>query len=176
MRYDNSSAFEKYLAGTAPGPFNPLYLILGKEVFECREAVRLLLGFLVPSPKEQELALTIFEGPQVEENHLWTSLNSRSFLVESQVIWIQQADKLKKNIQEKLEVFFPRRIPSLYLILSASGWQKIPLFLKQSIKMALFLNSLSLSLGKRKSVSRNGSINKRLPNEADLLSSVPIPG
>jgi hypothetical protein len=66
VRYDNLSAFEKYLAGTAHGPFSPLYLILGKEVFECREAVRLLLGFLVPSPKEQELALTIFEGPQVE--------------------------------------------------------------------------------------------------------------
>lgn len=138
MKYDNLNAFEKHLADTPSQQFKPLYLVLGKEAFECQEAIQLLLRFLLPS-QSRELSLSTWEAAQIEEEALWTALYSRSLFSETRVIWIQQADKLKKSIQEGLEKFLTRPQPSLHLIISASGWQKNTSFYKTIDKEGIIL-------------------------------------
>ncbi len=139
MRYDNLRAFEKHLEGAKLLHFSPLYFIVGKDPYESQQAVNLLLSFLLPSQQVRELALTIFEGPHVEEKELETALYSYSFFVKSRVIWIQQAEKLKKSVQENLEKYFIRPSPSFYLLLSASGWQKNTSFYKTAEKEGIIL-------------------------------------
>jgi DNA polymerase III subunit delta len=85
------------------------------------------------------------------------------------VIWIQQADKLKKNIQEKLEVFFPRRIPSLYLILSASGWQKNTSFFKAVDKDGIVLEFAELKPWEKEKRLAEW-VNKQAAAERKLIS------
>ncbi len=128
MRYDNLKAFEKYLGETKN--FNLLYLILGKESFDCQEAVQSLLHFLLPKKEMRELALTIFEGGKISENELQNALDSGSFFTKIQVIWIQQAEKLKKPVQENLEQHFSYLKAGQYVILSAAVWQKNTHFYK----------------------------------------------
>ncbi len=138
MKYDNLSAFEKHLTDTPSQQFKPLYLVLGKEAFECQEATQLLLRFLLPS-HSRELSLSTWEASQLEEDALWTALHTRSLFCETRVIWIQQADKLKKSIQEGLEKFLARPQSSLHLILSASTWQKNTAFYKAMDQVGVIL-------------------------------------
>jgi DNA polymerase III subunit delta len=138
VRYDNIRAFEKHLEGAKLLHFSSLYFILGKDA-DVREAANLLLRFLLPSPKMKEFSLSIFEGAQVQEKELGTALYSSSFFAKTRVIWIQQAEKLKKSIQENLEKYFIRPTPSLYLLLSASGWQKNTSFYKAAEKEGIIL-------------------------------------
>lgn len=140
MRYDNLRSFEKHLQETAPSHLNSLYLIMGKDLFECQEAFQLLLRFLLPSQEMREFGLTIFEGLQVEESELGNALYSGSFFAKSRVIWIQQAEKLKKSVQEDLEKYFSRSQRDLYLVLSAAGWQKNTSFYKALEKDGVILD------------------------------------
>lgn len=128
MKCDNLRAFEKHLEESVPHHFHPLYVIAGKEPFECQEALQLLLRFLLP--KEKELGLQTFDGTKVEESLLWTALRSPSLFTATRVISIQQADKLKKSIQMELTASFLQPSPSQYLILSGLNWQKNTSFYK----------------------------------------------
>ncbi len=144
MKYDNLRAFEKHLEGAKLLHFSPLYFILGKDSHECQEAIHLLLRFLLLSPQDKELGLTIFEGSQVEEQELGTALYSPSLFVKSKVIWIQQAEKLKKTTQEILEKYFLRPLPSQTLLLSAPSWQKNTTFYKTVEKEGIILEFAEL--------------------------------
>lgn len=139
MRYDNLRAFEKHLEGAKLLHFSPIYFILGKDPYECREAIHLLLTFLLPSEQMRELGLSVFESSQLEEETLATALYSGSLFSKSRVIWIQQAEKLKKNIQEFLEKYFVHPAPFQYLLLSASHWQKNTSFYKAAEKEGIIL-------------------------------------
>jgi DNA polymerase-3 subunit delta len=140
VRYDNLRAFEKHLEGAAPQHFSSLYFIVGKDLFECQRAIHLILRFLLPSQSMRELALSTFEGSQVEETKLEQALYSRSFFTKSQVIWIKQAEKLKKSIQESLEKYFIRPQPGQYLLLSAMSWQKNTSFYKMIEREGVILD------------------------------------
>lgn len=131
MRYDNLSSFEKHLEETEPSRFLPLYLILGKESFETQGAVKQLLKFLLPGHESGNKALKIVEGSQINENELAQSLYSAgSFFSKTEVLWIQQADSLKKSVQAKLEKYMSNPSPSLHLVLSAQNWLKNTTFYK----------------------------------------------
>lgn len=139
MRYDNLRAFEKHLDGAKLLHFSPLYFILGKDSYESEEAVNLLLRFLLPSQEMREISLSVFEGSQVEEKELATNLYSASLFAKSRVIWIQQAEKLKKSVQENLEKYFIRPPSSQHLILTASSWTKNTSFYKAVEKEGIIL-------------------------------------
>ena len=124
MKYDNIRAFEKHLEGAAPLHFSRHYLIMGKEEFECKEAIDLVIRYLLPKESDRDMALHIVDGAQVELNELLTDLHSQSMFVPTRVIWIQQADKLKKPIMEELEKYLGRIPRSQYLILSTAGIAK----------------------------------------------------
>jgi DNA polymerase-3 subunit delta len=117
VRYDNLRAFEKHLESATPQHFSPLYAVMGKESFDCKEALHLLLRFLVPS-NQKEMALKILDGSSSDTQSLMEDLYSQSFLVDKRVILINHADKIKKNLWEKLEKYICRPLPAQYLILS----------------------------------------------------------
>lgn len=138
VKYDSLRAFEKHLEGGS-AQFSPTYLILSKEPFEMEEAVQALLRSLLPSHEKREFALTILDASQLEEKELFSNLNTRSFFAELRVIWIQQAEKLKKSIQDELIKYFARPAPSLHLMMSASAWAKNTNFYKAVEKEGIIL-------------------------------------
>lgn len=144
MKYDSSRAFEKHLEGAAPRHFSPIYSVVGKDAFECREAVDLLLRFLLSSEKNREMALSTFEGPQLEERSLKEALDSYSFFVKTRVLWISQADKLKKEAYEILEKYLSQPPLNQYIVLSASAWQKNSSFYKTLEKKGVILEFAEL--------------------------------
>lgn len=129
MKFDNFKAFEKHLEGASPNHFAQVYLIMGKEPFDCKEALNLLLSYLFP--KQRELALYHVEGGSINPEHLITELNSSSFLAPKRGFVIHQADKIKKPIQEELENYILNPVPSHFLILAASTLAKNSSFYKK---------------------------------------------
>lgn len=139
MKYENLKPFEKHLEGAKPLRFSPLYLIIGNESYQIQEAVSLLLRFLLPSESMRELSLAIFDGSQIEENELMIALDSHSLFTKSRVIWIQQAEKLKKSIQTSLEKYFIHPMRTQNLLLTAASWQKNTSFYKAADKEGVIL-------------------------------------
>ncbi len=132
MKYENLKTLEKHLEETPFEKLSPLYLIMGKNEFESGEASKLLLKHLLPNSNTQskELSLSILDGAQVQDQELFDKLFSRSLFADMRLVWIQQADKLKKSAQEGLEKYFERPSPYLRLLLSAPGIAKNTLFYK----------------------------------------------
>lgn len=119
VRYDNIRAFEKHLEGASPHHLSPLYLIIGKDDFECKEALQLLKRFLISSD-QKDMAFKSWEGAQADPQELLTDLYSQSFFTEKRVIFIHQMEKLKKSVWKELEKYVKKIPRSQYLILSAN--------------------------------------------------------
>lgn len=143
MRYDSLRSLEKHLEESSP-LFSPLYFIVGKDAFECEEAIELLLKFLLPAQEPKELALTVFDGHQLEEGTLGNALYSGSFFAKKSIIWIQKAEKLKSSLQENLEMYLKHPSPSQFLILSATSWNKSTSFYKTADKAGVILDFAEL--------------------------------
>lgn len=167
MKYEHLSAFEKHLR-EAP-PFYPLYFFLVKDEFACEEAVRLLLSVLLPEKSSGERALSVLDGSQVGEEEFWERLNSLSLLSESQVLWIKQADKLKKSIQEKPEDYFTRPSLSVRLIMSAPSWVKTSSFYKASEKIGAIVEIPELKPREKESLLVE-RINRQIRAEGKTIS------
>lgn len=139
MKYDNIITFESALPRVNTSGFSPVYLILVKEDFSRNEAVQSVLNSILPSQQLKELGLTVLEGSQVNLSFLNHLLNSRSFLVNSKVIWIQNVDKIEKSIQEKLQAYLRKPAPFIHLILTASTSTKKSLLYTESEKVGVLL-------------------------------------
>lgn len=139
MKYDNLRAFEKHLESAAPSHFSSLYVVLGKEPIETKEAFDLLAKSLLPNEKDRFLCLSVFDGSQISKEVLLSDLESLSFFVQKRVIAIQQADKLKKEITEGLEHYFTHPNPNCYIILLAQAIAKNTSFYKKFEKIGVIL-------------------------------------
>lgn len=142
MKYDNKPAFEKHLASSSPHHFAHLYLVLGKEAFDCKGAVDAILQALLPEDKERQLCLKVFDGQQLDIKEALLELEMASFLVTKNVVWIQHVDKLKKSALEALESYIIHPHHSSYLILTASALQKNTAFYKKIEKEGVILELL----------------------------------
>ncbi|MFI5344632.1 MAG: DNA polymerase III subunit delta, partial [Chlamydiales bacterium] len=120
-----------------------LYVVLGKEGFNCKEAVTLLLNHLLPKG-QRETALSSWDGSQADSKDLLADLYAQSFFVEKRVILIQQAEKLKKNVLDELEKYVKRTPRSQYLILSASALSRQTSFYKAVEKEGVILEYADL--------------------------------
>lgn len=138
MKYDNLRAFEKHLEGAKPLHFSPLYLVMCKEEFECREATALLLNHLLEG-QNRELTLKTVEGPHAHIDQLLNDLYSQSMFVPMKVIWIKQAEKLKKGLMDQLEPYLSRIPRGQYLLLSSEGIAKNTRFYKAAEKEGVVL-------------------------------------
>ncbi len=143
MRYDNLRAFEKHLESAAPLHFSPIYAIIGKESYDCLEAIRLLMRFLVPA-EQKEMALKTWDGASSDPRSLLEDLDSFSFLVDKRVILIKNSDKIKKNLWEKLEKYISRPSRSQYLILSGTSLSRQTALYKQLEKEGIILDFAEL--------------------------------
>jgi len=145
VRYDNIRAFEKHLEGAAPLHFSPLYVIIGKESYDCKEAVLLLQRFLIHKDR-RAYALKTWDGALVNEVELAMDLYSHSFFTEKRVILINNAEKLKKNSQEELEKYIKKSARFQYLILCASTLSRQTNFYKLLEKEGVILEFADLKM------------------------------
>lgn len=139
MKYDNLRAFEKHVESSTPSHFSPLYLILGKEPVEAKEAFDVLVKGLLPNEKDRSLCLSLLDGTQLAKDQLLSELDNLSFFVQKRVICIQQADKLKKDLTEALENYLARPNSTHYIILFAQTLAKNTNFYKKAEKAGIVL-------------------------------------
>ncbi|MBA3722889.1 MAG: DNA polymerase III subunit delta [Parachlamydiaceae bacterium] len=142
MKYDNVKAFEKHLEGASPQHFADVYLIMGKESIDSKDATQLLLRYLLPN--NRDLSLQTFDGNHVTADEILLELNSLSFLVPKKGVLIQQADKCKKGVQEALELYMAKPQRSVHLILIASSLTKTSNFYKKIEKVGVVLELAEL--------------------------------
>lgn len=165
MRYDHLRAFEKHVEEAKASRFSPIYMILGKEEYECREAIELLLHAILPSSEIRSLALTQIDGAKADEQEMGNALYSFSFFAKTRILWIKEADKLKKGVQENLLKYLDKPDPSQTLLLSAASFLKNTNFYKAVDKAGVILDIAELKpwekeqrlaewLNKRAAVSR----------------------
>lgn len=139
MKYDNLRAFEKHVQSASPSHFSNLYVLIGKEGFDCKDAANTLLDAWLPSKKDREFSLRIFDADSFNYQDLLLELRSISFLAEKKVLWIQQAEKLKKSVLEELEKEIGSLYKSHYLILTAANLSRTS-FYKQAEKIGIILD------------------------------------
>lgn len=140
MKVDNRRAFDKHLEGAAPQHFSPVYLIMGKDDYACKEATQALIQALLPDEKQREFSLVIVEGDGVSIQELLLEVNSASFLTNRRVIWLQQVDKLKKDGLEALSQALSLLPRSNYLIMTAPSILKTTTFYKNIEKAGVVLD------------------------------------
>lgn len=137
MKYDNLKAFEKHLESASPDHFSGVYLILSKDAYDGKEASQILLNHLLP--KERDLSLCTLDGAHASAEDILTELNSLSFFVQKKAVWVQQADKIRKPVQEALEPYIVNFHRSVYLIFTASSLLKTTSFYKKIEKAGIVL-------------------------------------
>lgn len=106
------------------------YLVLGKEEANRQTTCEQIIHQILPSQKERELSLSVFQGGKGDPHALLDLLYSPSFFVKTRVILVEQAEKLDKSIHSSIEKFFTQPFSKCYLIFSASGWTKTQSFYK----------------------------------------------
>ena len=79
MKYSHIEAFQKHLLDASPNHFADVYFVLGKEDFECREAVDLLTRSLLRGQKVSETNVCHFIGGEEKTEQLLEELNERPF-------------------------------------------------------------------------------------------------
>lgn len=141
MKYEHVRAFEKHLESAAPDHFSGVYMLLGENNDEVREGVDLLLRYLLP--KGREMGLTIMEAAS-SASVVLSELSSLTFFSDKRVVWLQQADKLKKEVQEALEGYFERSQKGVFLLLTASSLHKGTTFYKKCEKAGVVLDIVEL--------------------------------
>lgn len=120
MKYSMLSGLIKHLHEARDNGFSSVYTLLGKEEFARKQAVEEVLQALLKG-KSRELCLKNFEGETVSPPQLMHELSSSSFFSEQIVVVVQQADKLKKAVVERLLPYLAQPNPGVYLILSAAN-------------------------------------------------------
>lgn len=140
MKYDNLRAFEKHLESAFPQHFASLYLLLCKDDAEAKEALDLCLRHLLPN--NRDLSLFSFEASNLSYGDLLTELHSNSFFSDKRVLLIQQAEKLKKDVQESLGEYFGNIKPNapVHLLLTSTSLAKSTTFYKQIEKAGIVLD------------------------------------
>jgi DNA polymerase-3 subunit delta len=130
VKYDNLRAFEKHLESAAPQHFAPIYTILAKEEAALKEAAYILIKALLPDQKNRDLHLLQFHTPPEQHSTIFMEADAFSLFASKQVIWLQQADKFKKEQMDLLLTYLQRSSLPHYLIFSASNLNKNSLFYK----------------------------------------------
>jgi len=136
MKYATLKALESHLEESV---LYPLYLIIGKEPFERKQAVDRLISVALKKASSPSLALKIFEGERLSIEELMQELNTFGFFAEKRVVLIQNGDKLSKSLMEQLENYYQNTNPSVCLVISAAAINKTTNFYKKGGKVGAAL-------------------------------------
>ena len=139
MKYTQRQAFEKHLKEASPSFFASVYMILGKDAFERKQAADRLISFLLPQAETAALSLQSFDGIHLTPEQLNQELETFSFFAAKRVLHIQQADKLSKPCQEKCIAYFSHPSSSLTLVFSAPSLAANSSFYKKSEQVGVVL-------------------------------------
>jgi DNA polymerase-3 subunit delta len=170
VKYDNRRAFEKHLENAAPHHFSQLYLILSQDPVEGKEVVQVLIRSILSNFDQIEGCVSTKEGARLTLSEILTEIHSPSFFVPKRILWIQNADKLKKEISEKLESHLSHLRSSMYVLLTASQLTKSTSFYKKIEKEGIILELQELKSWEKEKklvewISKQASIaRKHLPH------------
>lgn len=139
MKYTALKAFEKHLQSAAPNHFSDCYMILGKDDFQRKAAVDMLIKFLQVGQKNAELLLTTFDGENNPIQAVFQELNTLSMFSGKRVIILHQADKLNKAATQLLEDYFQKANRQTYFILTAPSLHHGTNFYKKMEKAGVVL-------------------------------------
>ena len=120
MKYNNLSAFENHLNSAAPSHFADIYLIIGKEDFECEMAFEALKGQLLKQDHHSNLGHKSFDGESLVIANLLNELNTLPFLSKHKVVSIRRVDKLNKSTLKLLENTFAVPVSGIRMVMTAS--------------------------------------------------------
>ena len=140
MKYTNVKAFEKHLEGADPKHLGDVYAVIGKESFEVKSAVDLLVKILLKPQKNPEFALKVYNGDKILFEDLMEELNSLPFFSEKRVVLIENGGELSKTEMSKLEEYFAHPNRTLCLIISASAINRATNFYKKLEKAGIILD------------------------------------
>ncbi|NGX42863.1 MAG: hypothetical protein K940chlam7_01151 [Chlamydiae bacterium] len=140
MKYSNLRSFQKHLQEAAPQHFVPVYMLLGKDDFDRKEAVQQLVPALLGKSKPPDHALRVFDGERLSIDEVEQDLHSMTLFADRRVVLINHAEKLNKQATSKLEKYFENPNPSLFLVISASTINRATRFYKNAEKMGIVLD------------------------------------
>lgn len=140
MKYTNVKAFEKHLEGAEPQHLGDVYAVIGKESFEVKSAVDLLIKILLKPQKNPEFALKVYNGDKILFEDLMEELNSLPFFSEKRVVLIENGGELSKAEMSKLEDYFAHPNRTLCLIIAASAINRATNFYKKLEKAGIILD------------------------------------
>lgn len=139
MKLTNLRAFEKHLDGAAPNHFSLLYVVLGKEAFQRKEAIDKLLVSLKGNVAQDEPLLQVYEGERLSSKELMQELNAFGLFSKRRTLLIENADKLDKEAMSSLESYFEAPNKSIFLVLSAAAFHRGTNFYKKCEKVGIVL-------------------------------------
>lgn len=140
MKFTNTRAFEKHLIDAAPRHFAPVYLLIGKDDFERKEAENILLNILLKDIGSREHALQVFDADRASIEEILAELSSMSFFAKQRIICVHNAEKLNKEATNKVEDYFESPSSSVFFVLSASAINRGTKFYKKSEKVGIILD------------------------------------
>lgn len=164
MRYLALPAFEKQVKEAAPDHLSPVYLVVESEGEEVLEAAKALIKALFPKEADRGLGVHRLEGEEVTGNDLGTLWTSPPFLTSRRLIWVRQAEFLKKSLVLFLEQECIHRHPSCFLLLSASSLPKQSSLYKWAEKEGIVLD-----ISPKKPWEKNKELLHWLLNQALLV-------
>lgn len=140
MKYSNLRAFNKHLKEAAPLHLSSVYMLLGKNEFDRKEATKDLTRSLLSTQHSSEHTLKVFDGERLSINEVMQDLHSITFFAENRVVLINQAEKLTKPSTALLGQYFDNTNPSVFLIISASTINRATSFYKNAEKIGVVLD------------------------------------
>ena len=143
MKFDNIRAFDKHLEASAPGQFADVYLIIAKEPYDRTVAAEKAVSALLQGASA-DLALKTLSGDELTLNDLLDELNTLPFLCDHKVVWVRDADKMKKAIIKALEEYLDNPNRRVKLVMVAESVAANTNFYKKSEKAGVILSVVPL--------------------------------
>ena len=115
MKYGTIRAFQKHLKESAPSHFAPIYLIVSKDDYERKEAVKILSDSILKHLPPSEYCCKKMDGTKHSIKELAHELNAFNFFAKDRVVLFDHIDVFKKEDLAHLESYFSKPM-DLHLI------------------------------------------------------------
>lgn len=139
MKYNNLRALEKHLEGASPAHLAPVYMVLGKDDFQRKQAYSRLIYHLL-GDKNDLMSLRVFEDDKIDIGQVISELHSLAFFSTKRVIVVHHAENMLKAATEKLLSYYENPSPSTYLVLTASSISGATSFYKKTEVVGVILD------------------------------------
>jgi DNA polymerase-3 subunit delta len=140
VKYSNLIAFEKHLESAAPNHFSEIYLIMGKESYERKQATDCLIRHVLKNEASSDLSLLTFDAEKHSVESILHELGTMSFFSKKRAIVIQNADSFDKASTLKIETYCSSPNRSNCLVVCAETLNRATTFYKKLEKAGIVLD------------------------------------